>query len=73
MTTVRAQAEGASFGGGGREERKWGTKAMRPSALMVGRFSLETLNVMLLSAFFRLTPYDPSLIPIYLQNSYISF
>jgi len=32
MTTVRAQAEGASFGGGGREERKWGTKAMRPSA-----------------------------------------
>jgi len=40
-----------SFGDGGWEERKWGTNAMRPSALMVGRFSLETLNVMLLSAF----------------------
>jgi hypothetical protein len=50
MTTVRAQAERASFGGG-REERKWGTKAMRPSALMVSHFSLVTLNVMLLLAF----------------------
>jgi len=27
MTTVRAQAEGASFGGGGREERKWGDES----------------------------------------------
>jgi hypothetical protein len=51
MTTVRAQAKRASFGGGGKEERKWGMKAMRPSALMVGCFSLETLNVILLSAF----------------------
>jgi len=40
-----------SFGDGGWEERKWGTIAMRPSALMVGRFSQVTLNVMLLSAF----------------------
>jgi hypothetical protein len=51
MTIVRAQAEGASFGGGGRKERKWGMKAMRPSTLMVSRFSLVTLNVMLLSVF----------------------
>jgi hypothetical protein len=51
MTTVRAQFEGASFSGGGREEIKWGMKAIRPSTLMVGCFSLITLNVILLLAF----------------------
>jgi len=51
ITTVKAQAEGASSDGGEREERKWGMKAIKPSVLKVGRFSLETLNVMLLSAF----------------------
>jgi hypothetical protein len=51
ITTVRAQTERVSFGDGGWKERKWGTIAMRPSALMVGCFSQVTLNVMLLSAF----------------------
>jgi hypothetical protein len=45
---IKVQAEGASSDGGRGEEGKWRTKVMRPSILMVGRFSLETLNVVLL-------------------------
>jgi hypothetical protein len=45
MTTVRAQAKRASFGGSGRKEGKWRMRAMRPSALMVGGFSLVTLQL----------------------------